>query len=85
MVRKAVQVAPAISTASGEKKPQGRKRQYALPKAEVAQAIGVGNGTLRNAEKHVEAAAKYPELAAPGSTESVYHDGTDNIHHDATT
>jgi hypothetical protein len=65
MVRKAVQVAPAISTASVEKKPQGRKRTYAAPKADVAQAIGVSTGTLVNAGQHVAAMERYPVLGGP--------------------
>ena len=64
-VRKAVQVAPAISSVIEEKKPQGRKRTYAAPKGEVAEAIGVSTGTLVNAEQHVAAMERYPELAAP--------------------
>jgi hypothetical protein len=73
MVRKAVQVAPAISSVAEEKKPQGRKRTYAAPKAEVAQAIGVSTMTLVNAEQHVAVAGKYLELAATWSTEVVAH------------
>ena len=74
MVRKAEHVAAALSTASVDKKPWGHKRQYAAPKADVAQAIGVGTMTLVNSEQYIAAVQKYPELAAPGSTESVVHD-----------
>jgi hypothetical protein len=48
-----------------EKKPQGRKRTYATPKGEVAQAIGVSTGTLVNAEQHVAAMERYPILGGP--------------------
>jgi hypothetical protein len=65
MVHKAVQVAPAISSASDEKKPQGRKRTYAAPKDEVAQAIGVGTAPLVAAEQHVAAMERYPVLGDP--------------------
>jgi hypothetical protein len=80
LVRKAEKIAPVLPSAVVGKKPRGEKRTYAAPKEDVAAALGVGKGTLVNAEQHV-AAAKYPELAAPGSTESVYHFGTDSIHH----
>ena len=36
MVHQAGRVAPTISSAIDEKKPQGRKRQYAAPKEDVA-------------------------------------------------
>jgi hypothetical protein len=65
MVHKAVQVAPAISSAIGEKKPQGRKRQYAAPKEDIALALGVSKGTLVNAEQHVLAMERYPVLVGP--------------------
>jgi hypothetical protein len=65
MVRKAERVAPAISTVSVEKNPQGRKRTYAAPKVDVAQAIGVSTGALVNAEQHVAAMERYLVLGGP--------------------
>src|SRR5262245_42063951 len=73
MVRKAVQVAPALSTASVDKKLRGHRRTYAAPKAEETQTIGVSTMTLYNAKQHVADIEKYPELAATGSTEVVAH------------
>lgn len=49
MVRKAVQVAPALPSAVDGKKPRGEKRTYTAPKVDVAQAIGVSKGTPKRA------------------------------------
>jgi ParB-like chromosome segregation protein Spo0J len=65
MVQDAETIAPAlaaISTESVEKDPRGRKSQYAVPKQDVANALGVGKMTLVAAEQHVAAAERYPEL-----------------------
>jgi hypothetical protein len=35
------------------------------PKEDIAAALGTSRRTYLRAEQHVEAAAKYPELAAP--------------------
>jgi len=48
-----------------DKKPRAHKRTYAVPKADVAQALGVGTMSLVRAEEHVAAVAKYPLLGAP--------------------
>jgi hypothetical protein len=65
MVHKAEQVAPSLPSATEGKKARGEKRHYAAPKAEVAQAIGVGTATLVAAEQHVAAMERYPILGGP--------------------
>jgi hypothetical protein len=73
MVRRVEHTAPIISTVMKEKDSRGRKAVHAVPKVEIARALGVSESSIIRAEQHVEAAAKYPELAAPGSTASVNH------------
>ena len=74
MVRKAREAAEVISSTVEEKKPEvisspteekdprGRKSEYGVPKKDAAQAVGRSVGALVNAEKHVAAVEKYPEL-----------------------
>lgn len=42
----------------------GRKSLYGVPKKEVAKALGISEGSLINAEQHVEAVEKYPEIVS---------------------
>jgi hypothetical protein len=58
-------VTPVISAHSAEKDGRGRKPKQGVAQAEIAAALGVGETTLRQADQHVNAAARYPELAAP--------------------
>ena len=51
------------STVDEIKETRGRKSQYAVPHKDIAQALGIGEGTLVRAEQHVTAVEKYPELA----------------------
>jgi ParB family chromosome partitioning protein len=66
IVKQAENAAPFISAAIAEKKggeTRGRKSTYEAPKDDVAKAIGISGASLRNAEQHVEAVTKYPELS----------------------
>jgi hypothetical protein len=65
LVRKAVQLAPIISTAAVEKDRRGRKAAHGSPKAEIAAALGTGTTTLVRAEQHVAAMERYPVLGGP--------------------
>lgn len=56
-------LAERISSPGDEKDERGRKANaYGVPKDDVAQAIGVGKATLVEAEQHVAAVDRYPEL-----------------------
>lgn len=66
IAKNANKVAPFISATVAEIKAgetRGRKSKGAAPKEDVAKALGVSEGALRNAEQHVEAVTKYPELS----------------------
>lgn len=72
IVKNANKIAPILSSPIEDKKPRGHKRQYEAPKKDVAQAIGVSTGALVNAEKHIAAVEKYPELSmAPSQKEAI--------------
>ncbi len=51
-----------ISTHCVEKDPRGRKSDYGVPKKDAAQAAGYSASALVNAEQHVAAVDRYPEL-----------------------
>jgi ParB-like chromosome segregation protein Spo0J len=66
ILQSAEKIAPLISSVVDEiKNPRhaGRKSQRGAPKEEIAGALGVSKGALINAEKHVAAIEKYPELS----------------------
>lgn len=67
LVKNAEEIAPKIadriSSESDEKDSRGRKSEYEAPKEDIARAIGVGKTTLIEAEQHVVAVEKYPDLA----------------------
>lgn len=65
LVRKAEQIAPAISDKLSEKAPQGRKSTYGAPKEDIAQALGKSDFSIRQAEQHVAIAEEIPELQGP--------------------
>jgi ribosomal protein L18 len=56
-----------VSTTMVETSLGGRPSTYAVPKKDIAQALGVSTMSLVNAEQHVAAINNYPELAAIGN------------------
>lgn len=70
LVRKAPVVAEALAAKSAPKTPRGEPRQMAAPKADVAQALGIGETTLREAEQHVATAEAYPFMQNPNWSQS---------------
>ena len=65
LVKQAEQIAPRLSSAAEDKRPQarGHERHLAAPKNDVAQALGIGVASLIRAEQHVAVVEQYPELA----------------------
>ncbi len=62
LVEKAKQTGTRLSSMIEDKKPRGNQRAYDVPKQDIAQALGISVGTLVNAEQHVAAVERYPEL-----------------------
>jgi len=60
MVADAKAAAAALPSAPEGKKPRGEKKKYAVPKADVAAALGVSVSTLVEAEHHEETAEEFP-------------------------
>jgi ParB-like chromosome segregation protein Spo0J len=70
MVQKAEDTAPLLSSRTEDKRPRGHRRKYAVPKEDVAQAIGTSVGSLVAAEQHVETAEAYPFMRDPSWKQS---------------
>jgi ParB-like chromosome segregation protein Spo0J len=71
LVADAGEIAPLLSSAVEDKTPRGKKRQYEVPKKEVARALGVSVGKLVNAEQHVAAVKKHPDLKGSTQREAI--------------
>lgn len=62
ILQDAEKIEEIISTNVVEKDSRGRKSERAVPKKDVAQAIGTSTSNLVRAEQHVSAVESYPEL-----------------------
>ena len=65
-IEQATVAAQVISAESAEIKRPGRPPKYEASREKVADFIGVPEGTIRDAEKHVAAVDSYPFLGQPG-------------------
>lgn len=65
MVRKAREMAPLLSSKLEDKPSRPGRRTYAAPKADVAQALGVGVAEVVRAEQHVATMDAHPVFQKP--------------------
>ena len=73
LLRKVKQIAEAVSGNLPDTSPElgGQPRHYAAPKADLAEALGIDDRTIRRAEHHVSAVEHYPGLGLETEPQSV--------------